>query len=152
MEIDAATEPLPSHAYLPGQNPRHPDGFLDHVKHAAPAETRNDNSSSNQAWMYGLRLIEHGFYWEAHEVLETVWLNAPQNSRERHLVQGVIHIANAALKQKMSKPSAAKRLYRLAATCLQEAFPGQRDSRLMGLHKNRLKSAIADENARDLRS
>ena len=87
---------LPDHAYVPGRTQRHAEGFLDHVKRAAPAPTRDRDAEGNRAWIYSLELLENGFYWEAHEVLEEVWRNAAPNSRERYLVQGLIHIANAA--------------------------------------------------------
>ena len=145
MAIDASTEPLPTHAYVPGINQRHEEEFLDHIKAAAPAETLDSNSTGNQAWLYGLRLIRHHYFWEAHEILETVWMRALPNSRERHLVQGVIHLANAALKLQMQRPEAASRLFDLSEECVLEAFNGLTGSRLMGLQKPNLLAAISDQ-------
>ena len=144
MAIDAATEPLPGHAYVPGQNQRHAEDFLDHIKAAAPAQTLGSNSAENQAWLFGLRLLRHGYFWEAHEILETVWMRAAPNSRERHLVQGVIHLANAILKIKMERPEAAERLFGLAEECLLEAFNGLAEPSLMGLELANLQAGIAN--------
>lgn len=129
---------LPEHAYIPGRTPRHAEGFLDHVKRAAPAPTLDRQAPDNSAWIYSLRLLENGFYWEAHEVLEEIWRNASPNSRERYLVQGMIHIANAALKVRMQRPEAAERLARLALDCIGEAFGSHRTEPLMMLTRDRL--------------
>ena len=42
----------------------------------------------------GLALYRAGYFWEAHEAWEPLWLAAPPNSRERALLQGLIQLAN----------------------------------------------------------
>lgn len=139
--LDVSEIPLPEYAYVPGENARHVEGFLDAVTAMAPSRTSDNTSHSNIAWKYGLRLLEEGFYWEAHEVLETVWMNATPNDRERALVQGIIHIANAALKVKMQRIQAAKRLSSLAKECLTLAWRGHASKTLMGLDKELILNA-----------
>lgn len=117
-----ADMPLPTYRHIPGRNER-PDGaFFDNIK-----------AESETAWLYGIRLFNTGFYWEAHEVLEPVWLGAMPNSRERHLVQAVIHLANGLLKEAMERPNARRRLAGLARGRLLEAFPDGR-GKLMGVY------------------
>ena len=117
----AAEMPLPPYRHVPGQNDRPDEAFFGGVK--TEVET---------AWFYGIRLFNSGFYWEAHEVLEPVWLNARPNSRERHLVQAVIQLANGLLKEAMARPNARRRLAGLARRRLLEAFPDGR-GQLMGV-------------------
>ena len=105
---------FPRHAYLPGQTPRHDEAAFDAVKAEAPAVTRSEESGANVTWRHGLDLFAAGYFWEAHEVLEPVWMNAAPNSAERHVVQGEIQLANAALKLKMGRPKAAERLSAIA--------------------------------------
>lgn len=107
--------PLPPYAHIPGQNPRHAPELFDTAKASALKITRSATAEANPAWRYGLELLAAGFYWECHEVLETVWMNAPPNSRERAAVQGVIQLANAALKREMNRPKAALRLVTMAS-------------------------------------
>jgi len=121
---------LPPHRHIPGQNARPDEAFFDDIK-----------SDSGHAWLYGIRLFNCGFYWEAHEVLEPVWLNALPNSRERHLVQAVIHLANGLLKQAMGRPNARQRLAGLARSRLAEAFPEAR-GRLMGIDAADIMAAV----------
>jgi hypothetical protein len=124
--------PLPEHRYLPGVNERPDDAFFAAVKAEVPKETKDGTSVDNIAWHYGLRLLNAGFYWEAHEVLEPVWHNAAPNSRERHLVKAVIHLANGLLKTIMGRDRAGLRLATLCREALSGAFPdGQ--GRLMGV-------------------
>ncbi|HMH97891.1 MAG TPA: DUF309 domain-containing protein, partial [Bradyrhizobium sp.] len=52
-----------------------------------------------------------GYFWESHQVLETVWAAVPQGGRERVLLRACIQIANANLKLRMNKPHAAVRLF-----------------------------------------
>ncbi len=123
------TFPLPPYAHRPGRNARHYPALFAAVRAATPDVT---DGPDNPAWRHGLRLLKAGYFWEAHEVLEPVWLNAPPNSREREAVRGVIQTANAALKAVMDQPNAAARLTALAATCFGEAA-GAANRPVMGL-------------------
>ena len=110
--------PLPAHKHVPGANARHPDGTFDWIRDQAEAE------AGNAAWEYGLRLLHEGFYWEAHEVLEPVWMAAAPNSAEKAMSQAVIQLANAALKQDMGRPKAAARLAAMVEALAAEAARG----------------------------
>ncbi len=121
---DAKALPLPDHVYVPGLTSRHPEGFLDHVIVQSPEATNTDGASENLPWHYGIRLFHEGYYWEAHEVWEAVWIKAPPASRERFLVQAAIHVTNARLKLRMNRQAAHNRLIDLAVECLNRAFQG----------------------------
>lgn len=102
--------PVPPHAYVPGQTPRHaPDLFEALHDSVRPGMTPSELAQSN-SWRAGLHYLETGFFWEAHEALEPVWMALPADSAERSLVQMVIQLANAALKAKMQRPGAVVRL------------------------------------------
>ena len=136
--MPGADLPMPAHAYIPGKTLRHGENAFDAVKALAPEVTRDADAASNIAWNHGLRLLNSGFYWEAHEVLETVWMAAPTNSRERYLVQAVIQLANAALKRRMGKEKAAIRIAGLAKEAALRAFAG-RDT-VMGIGRDELEA------------
>ena len=128
----AAELPLPTCRHVPGVYERPAESFFEAVKQATPVETHCAAGRDNPAWLYGLRLLNAGFYWEAHEVLEPVWLNAAPNSRERYLVQAVIHLANGMLKDAMGRPNARQRLAELSHEAFAAAFPSG-DGVLMGI-------------------
>lgn len=123
--------PLPAHAHVPGENER-PDEALMSAVIAAGPPTTSDRRPDNPLWRYGLRLASLGYFFEAHEVLEPVWLRAEPNSRERKIVRAVIQLANAALKLRMGRPNAAARLVLLARAEAAEAFLNH-DGRLLGI-------------------
>ncbi len=111
----------PPHAYVPGRSPRHPETLFDDLKAdvaAYPMERLNESA----AWTSAMRFLHEGYYWEAHEVLEPVWMACRHNSAERALVQGIIQFANAALKEKMGRSTAARRLSDMSEDLIEEAF------------------------------
>lgn len=135
--------PLPERPHVPGETARpDPDDPVHRLARAAPDPTDPQAWRANPAWMAGLRLYAHGYFWEAHEVWEAVWANARANSAERALVQGVIQLANAGLKQRMRRPGAARRLAAMAAGHVDDAASGGRAAS-MGLDLLALRAAIA---------
>lgn len=130
--VDPDHYPMPEHAHIPGVTASAEHQLLAPIVDQADPVTSTATAYANVAWRYGLRLYNSGFYWEAHEVLERVWMNAQQNTREQQLVQGVIHLANAGLKQAMGRDPAVQRLLSLAASCFDRAFQST-DEPVMGL-------------------
>ena len=58
-----------------------------------------ENWHSCEEYLYGVDLFNHGFWWEAHEALETVWLAAGGRHTETGtFIQGLIQITVAHLK------------------------------------------------------
>jgi len=119
---------LPDYAYVPGQTPRHGEDVFTHYHNSVRPDTALKELPSTLAWRAGLLFFEQGFFWEAHEVLEPVWMDTPRDSSEHQLVQGIIQLANAALKLKMSRPKAAARLCAKARDHLRAARPANGDS------------------------
>lgn len=78
--------------HIPGQNVRPPEGSIP----AGEAE--------------GRALYEAGYFWEAHEAWEPVWMAAAPNSAERAGLQAMIQLANARLKLVMGQEGAVARI------------------------------------------
>ncbi len=106
----AVSDSFPTHAYVPGATDRHAEGAFDHIRNTAHADMTPQELAASEAFRVGLSYLETGLFWEAHEVLEPVWMALPDHSDERHLVQALIQLANAQLKVKMKRPKAAARL------------------------------------------
>ncbi len=102
--------PVPSHAYVPGQTARHPENWFDAIKASVTQDVPVAELDQTEAWQAGLEYLAEGYFWECHEVLEAVWLQAPEGSPERAMTQGIIQLANARLKVRMRRPRAALRL------------------------------------------
>lgn len=123
--------PEPDHAYVPGMNARHPEGMFDAIRATARQDMPVGMLLRCDAFHIGIEYVAKGYYWEAHEVLEAVWLALPANSLERFGVQGIIQLANAHLKMRMKRPKAARRLCDIAENLLNKADEG--DSQLPGV-------------------
>jgi predicted metal-dependent hydrolase len=76
-----------------------------------PARFRDYVPARHPALRYGLALNDRGYFWEAQEILEAVWAAAPQGGRERILLRACIQIANANLRLRIGKLTAATRLF-----------------------------------------
>ncbi len=101
---------LPSHPHVPGSGSEPDLAPLEHAKRLAPTVTRASDWQGNHAYLYGHDLLRAGYFWEAHEVWEAVWLAAPANGPERLLLQALIQRANARLKVRMDRHNGAARL------------------------------------------
>lgn len=99
---------LPGHAYLPGQGARP-------TEDGHPWKTQAWNGSeesllANTEFLWGIDLYNHGYYWEAHEVWEGLWMHSAKDSRTRPLLQGLIQCTGAALKAKVGQAEGCTRL------------------------------------------
>ena len=66
--------------------------------------------AQSEAFCTGLFYLQRGYFWEAHELFEPVWMALEEGSEERRLLQALIQLANAQLKLRMHRPKAASRL------------------------------------------
>lgn len=89
-----------------------------------PGQTPRPTAPIRPGLAEGRALYERGFFWEAHEAWEPVWLAAAPNSRERAFLQGIIQLANARLKLAMGRDGAAARICARAGEHLSAAGQG----------------------------
>ena len=97
---------FPPYRYLPFQSgSTHPHPRSDPAGHSygrqedylpgfMPADWR-----SCEAYLYGVDLFNHAYWWEAHEALEAIWLAAGRSSDCGRFVQGLIQLSAAQLKR-----------------------------------------------------
>lgn len=110
----------PPHAYIPGQTARHDESLFDFLK-ADLADCTLAELPHTAAWLHAMAFIEDDYYWEAHEVLEAVWLQCPPNGPEKLYVQSLIQQANAGLKRKAGLDNAADKIQKHSDELLREA-------------------------------
>jgi hypothetical protein len=104
--------PLPRWAYVPGEADEADADYetLAQITALVPSRFGGHVPARHPALRYGIRLNDHGYFWESQEILEAVWAAAPQGGRERILLRACILIATANLRLRMQKPRAAARL------------------------------------------
>lgn len=131
---------LPPWAYVPGKTARHADGFFDVLRQTAQPGSDVESLASSDAWLAGLYFLKAGYFWEAHELIEPVWMALAPGSSERSLAQAVIQIANASLKLSMERPRAVLKICDLAEPLL----AGGRDgASAMGVDYNDLSDCLS---------
>jgi hypothetical protein len=139
---------LPPVRHVPGSGTRPERGFLTPYRSTVPPAVDEATAPSVLAYRYGFDLYAAGYYWEAHEVWEPVWMACRPTGRPRALLAGLIQLANAALKREMGQPQAAARLRSAARGHLADAAVG--GSGLMGVSIDDLIHALdaGEENVR----
>ncbi len=106
--------PFPPYRYLPTVNPHpgiHPEGHSygreePKVKFSPPQEWKK-----NEAYLYGVDLYNHGFWWEAHEAWESVWLCTPKLDAYGQFLQSLIQYSAALLKMYGGNLNGFNKLY-----------------------------------------
>lgn len=125
--------------YVPGVTKRPEQGRYDSIRDTVRPSMTPDELAASDAFREGLRFLHTGWFWEAHEVLEPVWMACPPNSRERALCRALIQLANARLKARMGQPRAAARLRTLAGAILAELG----EAPVLGLEIAALRAEVA---------
>ena len=114
--------PLPPYSYVSGHGLPHPvndpHGHLFNSPEPAPRsldQLPDDPTSRRPAiaalfathpdWLYALDLFNEGYAWEAHEAWEQFWHALGRTTPEARFVQGLIHLAAAAVKIREGKPA-----------------------------------------------
>jgi predicted metal-dependent hydrolase len=128
---------LPPYAYVPGQAP-HPtrdrDGHSFGNEPDTPAPPDPENWRSCRDYLYGIDLFNHGFYWEAHEAWEGLWVACGRQGTRATYLQALINLAATGFKARWgsargmrANAKTAARLFRSAARQL-----GPQNRRYMG--------------------
>lgn len=98
---------LPPYTHVPGRTPHpisDPAGHM-HQHHAADTTTR-----TNQQWFDdALHLFQQGYYWEAHEAWEQLWIALGRKGETANLVKGLIKLAASGVKMLECNPIGAQR-------------------------------------------
>ncbi|MCP5468226.1 MAG: DUF309 domain-containing protein [Deltaproteobacteria bacterium] len=95
------THPFPAYRYIPTQTP-HP--VIDPKGHSFGKEEEKvdyivpEEWKKNSLYLYGIDLFNFGFWWEAHEAWETLWLKTKKFNLEGQFLQGLIQMSAALLK------------------------------------------------------
>jgi hypothetical protein len=85
---------LPPYAYVPGLFP-HPQSDPAGHHHTHPVAV---DPTERFAW--GVSLFNQGFYWEAHEVWESLWLERGRSGPEADFLKGLIRLAACGVKHR----------------------------------------------------
>jgi 8-oxo-dGTP diphosphatase len=115
-------QPLPAVRYVPGRSP-HPlrSGLL------TPAPPPVDEHDRHHRFAQGVDLFDQHYLWEAHEVWESAWREAPRDSIEREALGALIQLAAALLTAHLGRGEASAELLarvegRLGGLCARDGY------------------------------
>lgn len=107
---------LPPYTYLPGRTPhpvRDPRGHLygqPEGSFETAFEALRRDWRGCESYCYGVDLYNHGYWWEAHESWEPLWLRASIGSALRSGIQSLILVSAAHLQDHLGKSGGVERL------------------------------------------
>lgn len=133
-----SNQSFPAYRYIPGENPhptRDPDGHSYGELIPEPVMFSLEQWQESEEYLYGVDCFNHGYWWEAHEAFESIWIAAGRTSQTGFFIQGLIQIAVALLKRKQSFIDVSQRM---ATDGLDKVHPGLRT--FMGINVPQLRS------------
>ncbi len=131
---------FPPYRYIPTVNPHpeiHPEGHsYNKTKEEVPV-LPPEKWMSNEIYLYGVDLFNYGYWWEAHEAWEKVWLTTQKSDLYGQFLQALIQFSAAILKLFSGSKSGFDKLYEEAEKRIQfclEKLSEQNRRHFMGLH------------------
>jgi uncharacterized protein len=118
MNRYAADIPFPPYAFVPG---RHPHPVTDSRGHqfgqspGPPLPLNPEFPRASRAFLYAIDLFNAGFYWEAHETWEGLWIAAGRGGQIADFLKGLIKLAAAGVKAREGQPVGVQRHAKRAA-------------------------------------
>lgn len=107
---------LPEYTYVPGVTPHpisHPQGHW---------RQRPELTSEVEGLLeWGLRLFNHGYYWEAHEIWEAAWVRLGRTGLDADFVKGFIKLAACGVKCLEGNQAGARRHARRVGELLRKS-------------------------------
>lgn len=104
-------EPLPPYTFIPGQSPHpisDPAGHSYGHRPEIPAPPDPQRWRESRTYLRGLDLFNHGYYWEAHEAWESLWMACGRSGPTADFLKALIKLAAAGVKQLEGKPKGTR--------------------------------------------
>ena len=123
----ASSIPYPAYAFVPGRNPHpvsDPAGHSYGKSHVIPEPLDSNDPGRSLAYREALDLFNAGYFWEAHEVWEGLWIAAGRAGVVADFLKGLIKCAAAGVKSCEGRTVGVTRHARRAA----ELFESVRDA------------------------
>jgi hypothetical protein len=130
--------PFPPYAYVPGRTPhptRDPGGHSYGAELELPEPPDPEEWRVCRAYLYGIDLFNHGFYWEAHEAWEGLWVACGRRGPTATYLQALINLAAAGFKARWGSARGIRANAKTAVKLFESVLSHRRseNSRYMGL-------------------
>ncbi len=147
--------PFPPYAFVPGgpwpHPTSHPEGHARGRPHVSVPPIEGDEWPASPSYCEGVALFNAGYYWEAHEAWEGLWLAHDRRGPTADVLKGLIKLAAAGVKVRQGQPHGITTHARRAASLFETARAEGGDRRL-GLDLSTLVATarrIAEDTPRD---
>lgn len=103
---------LPAYSYVPGMFPhpfREPQGHSYGKEPPPAAPVTADKWRDSAAYLHACDLFDSGYYWEAHEAWESLWLAAGRHGETADFLKGLIKLAAAGVKAREGNVAGVRR-------------------------------------------
>ena len=128
--------PFPPYAFVPGRFPHptaDPAGHSFGIPSGPFAVPDPERWQECFAYLRGIDLFNHGFYWEAHEAWEGLWHACGRHGRIADFLKGLIQLAAAGVKVREGQAAGVRGHAHRAAELFRDVASGSADRHLMGL-------------------
>ncbi len=130
--------PFPPYAYVPGRTPhptRDADGHSYEAKPEMPEPPDPEDWHACRDYLYGIDLFNHGFYWEAHEAWEGLWVACGRRGLTATYLQALINLAATGFKARCGSARGMRANAKTAVKLFESVAShlGSENSRYMGL-------------------
>ncbi len=98
---------FPPYTFVPGRTPhpiRDAAGHLFGQSPQSPPPLEPARWRDSRAYLRGVDLFNHGYYWEAHEVWEGLWAAAGRKGMTADFLKALIKLAAAGVKVRQGQP------------------------------------------------
>lgn len=150
--------PFPPYTYVPGAGNPHPvsdpRGHMYAAAETPPVSLDPTDWQPCEPYRYAVDLFNAGYYWEAHEVWESLWHAAGRQGTVANFLKGLIKLAAAGVKSLERNPAGVQRHLTRAFELLNDvvlSVSPQRHS-YCGLEVSSLRKCAADLLQMDQRS
>lgn len=137
------SDPLPPYAFVPGRRPHpvsHPEGHSHGRASSLPPALDPGRWWKSHAYLLGCDLFNHGFYWEAHEAWEGLWIAAGRTGPMARFLQALIHLAAAGVKVREGRQAGVRSHADRAAAAFMEVERSVGTTDICGLNLRWLRS------------
>jgi len=129
---------FPPYSFYPGGPHPHPSsdprGHSFEKQKEAVSPLNSESWSSNVDYLYGFDLLNYGYYWEAHEVWESLWNASKKNEKQAFFLKGLIAIAAVGVKAREGNLTGVHWHITRASSLFSKAYEtGQIGDRYMGI-------------------
>jgi len=130
--------PFPPYSFVPGLYP-HPNNDPEGHSYALAREEKitfhPEEWRDSRLYLYGIDLFNHGYYWEAHETWEELWIACGRHGITADFVKGLIKLAAAGVKVREGVPEGVRKLAQGARLLFHKTAQrlGSEDARYLGL-------------------